>query len=110
MIERKARPVTIYSIEIEWGTSRVIMTVTCSKGTYIRTLCEDIEEKLAHGGCMEGLLRTATGGFLLKDSRKLAEIEALQNEGRLRVISAVDEVLSVYPALLINSEQEINIP
>lgn len=107
VIERKARPVTIYSIEIEKiELPRVIMTVTCSKGTYIRTLCEDIGEKLACGGCMEGLLRTATGGFLLKDSRKLAEIEALQNEGRLgEIISAVDEVLSVYPALLINSEQ-----
>ena len=58
-VERKARPVIIYEIRIkEISLPRVRMEVSCSKGTYIRTLCHDIGEKLGCGGCMEELTRT----------------------------------------------------
>lgn len=77
-VERKARPVTIFSIEIkEINLPRVTLQVHCSKGTYIRTLCQDIGEKLGCGGCMESLLRVQVAQFLLKDAWKLSEIEAL---------------------------------
>ena len=53
-VERQARPVQIYSIEIiKMELPRVCMRVRCSKGTYIRTLCQDIGEKLSCGACME---------------------------------------------------------
>ena len=61
---------------------RVRMEVKCSKGTYIRTLCHDIGEKLGCGGCMEKLLRTRVGQFSLDQSLKLAEVERTVHEGR----------------------------
>ena len=58
-VERKARPVHFYQIEIlEMNLPLVKMRVSCSKGTYIRTLCHDLGEKLGCGGAMEALLRT----------------------------------------------------
>ena len=66
-VERKARPVCFYEIEpLEFHLPLVKIRVTCSKGTYIRTLCHDIGEKLGCGGCMESLLRTQVSEFLLK--------------------------------------------
>lgn len=75
-VERKARQVEIFSIDIlEVCLPRVKMRVNCSKGTYIRTLCEDIGEKLGCGGCMESLLRTRVSEFEVGDSLTLGEIE-----------------------------------
>ena len=80
-VERKARPVKILSIDIlDISLPRVTMRVHCSKGTYIRTLCQDIGEKLGCGGCMESLLRTKVSEFLLADALKLEQIEALVKE------------------------------
>ena len=65
-VERKARPVTIHGIEIlSVDLPEVRMRVHCSKGTYIRTLCQDIGEKLGCGGCMKSLLRTRVAAFAL---------------------------------------------
>lgn len=75
-VERKARPVQIFSIDIlEVSLPRVKMRVNCSKGTYIRTLCQDIGEKLGCGGCMESLLRTRVSEFKIEEALTLAEIE-----------------------------------
>lgn len=75
-VERKARQVEIFSIDIlEVCLPRVRMRVNCSKGTYIRTLCEDIGEKLGCGGCMESLLRTRVSEFRLQEALTLGEIE-----------------------------------
>lgn len=75
-VERKARQVEIFSIDIlEICLPRVKMQVNCSKGTYIRTLCEDIGEKLGCGGCMESLLRTRVSEFRLQEALTLGEIE-----------------------------------
>ena len=64
VIERKARPVKILDIQIlEIDLPKVRMEVSCSKGTYIRTLCHDIGEKLGCGGCMESLIRTRVSTF-----------------------------------------------
>ena len=77
-VERKARPVTIYELEIlNIELPRVTMRVKCSKGTYIRTLCEDIGAKLKCGACMESLLRTKVSEFYLEDALKLSELETL---------------------------------
>lgn len=74
-VERKAREVKIYEIEIlEMSLPRVKMRVRCSKGTYIRTLCHDIGERLGVGGCMEELLRTKVERFETAGSKTLSEI------------------------------------
>ena len=86
-VERKARKIKILEITIDQiALPFVTMTVTCSKGTYIRTLCHDIGEKLGCGGCMESLLRTRVSSFTLKDSLKLPEIEKLQESGKIEQI------------------------
>ena len=75
-VERKARTVKIFDIQIEtMDLPEVTMTVSCSKGTYIRTLCQDIGEKLSCGACMESLLRTKVSEFCVQDALRLSEIE-----------------------------------
>lgn len=92
-VERRERHVTIHAIEI-LGTKlpRVTLRVRCSKGTYIRTLCDDIGRKLGTGGAMESLLRTRVGQFSLGDALKLEEIQKLADEGEIasRVIPVSD--------------------
>ncbi len=76
-VERKPREITVFSIRVlKEELPEVQMQVHCSKGTYIRTLCHDIGQKLGCGGCMKSLLRTRVAEFELKDAVRLAEIEA----------------------------------
>ena len=107
-VERKARPVTIYHIQIkEIQMPRVRMEVRCSKGTYIRTLCHDIGETLGCGGCMEELLRTQVERFELKDSICLSEVEELWNTGELMAkVVPIDEMFSNYKKLVLTPEGE----
>ena len=96
-VERKARPVTIYEIEIlSMNLPEVHMRVHCSKGTYIRTLCQDIGEKLGCGGCMKLLLRTRVAAFALKDALKLDELESKLKSGDESFIHSVDSVFEQY--------------
>jgi tRNA pseudouridine55 synthase len=105
-VERKARSVEIYEICIlDMDLPRVRMSVSCSKGTYIRTLCHDIGEKLGCCGCMEKLTRTKVGQFLLKDSLTLAQVEELRDTDRLsEAILPVDGVFHTYPAVILKQE------
>lgn len=98
-IERKARPVEIDALTVEAvDLPRVTMTVSCSKGTYIRTLCHDIGQKLGCGGCMERLVRTRVGRFDIGDSLKLSEVEQLVAEGRVsEKVIPVDQMFEEYP-------------
>ena len=108
-VERKARNVQIFSIEIlEMDLPRVRMSVHCSKGTYIRTLCHDVGQKLGCGGCMDKLLRTKVGVFELADTLKLTEIDALAREGLVedRIIS-VDELFEDYTKVWMKQEFDV---
>ena len=108
-VERKARNVQIFSIEIlEMNLPKVRMSVHCSKGTYIRTLCHDIGQKLGCGGCMDKLLRTKVGVFELADTLKLTEIDALAKEGLVeeRIIS-VDELFEDYAKVWMKQEFDV---
>lgn len=98
-VERKARPVTIFSIEIEqMYLPYVTMQVHCSKGTYIRTLCADIGEVLGTGACMESLVRTRVSAFTLEEAHTLAEIEQMRDDGTLDdLILPVDCVFTGRP-------------
>lgn len=75
-VERKARPVTIHYIEVmEMSLPQITIKVGCSKGTYIRTLCHDLGEKLGCGAAMAALERTKSGQFSLDTAITLAELE-----------------------------------
>ena len=106
VVERKARPVKILDIRIiEMDLPRVRMEVSCSKGTYIRTLCHDIGEKLGCGGCMESLIRTRVSAFQIKDAKTLAEIEALKQEGMLeKILVPIDEMFLSYPKITVKDD------
>ncbi|MCI9123429.1 MAG: tRNA pseudouridine(55) synthase TruB [Eubacterium sp.] len=98
-VERKARNVQIFAIDIEWiRLPRVKMRVHCSKGTYIRTLCHDIGQTLGCGGCMESLLRTKVGIFELEQSLRLAQIQEFSKQGRLvEHLLPVDQLFTHVP-------------
>ena len=110
-VERKARRVQILEISIlNMELPRVSIRVTCSKGTYIRTLCDDIGRELGTGGCMEHLLRTRVDRFLVEDSLKLDEIEQLRDENGLEGrIYTVEEALEAYPAVYTLPEGDKNL-
>lgn len=107
-VERKARNVMIHSIKIlRVDLPRVEMEVSCSKGTYIRTLCHDIGEKLGVGGCMESLLRVQVGRFALADSLRLSEIQKAKEDGNLeKILQPIDSVFEQYRAVRIRPDQE----
>ena len=107
-VERKARNVKIHSIKIlRVDLPRVEMEVSCSKGTYIRTLCHDVGEKIGVGGCMESLLRVRVGRFVLADSLRLSEIQKAKEDGNLeKILQPIDSVFEQYRAVRIRSDQE----
>lgn len=98
-VERQARPVTIHNIEIkEVALPCIRFRVACSKGTYIRTLCHDIGEKLGCGGAMQSLKRTRVGSFVAEEALTLSEVEKLRDEGLVSEhVLAVEDVFATYP-------------
>ena len=96
-IERKARSIEILEIEImDISLPDITMRVHCSKGTYIRTLCHDIGEKLGCFGTMVELERTKVAGFLLKNAYKLSEIEKMVQEDKIGEILTSTEDMFEY--------------
>jgi tRNA pseudouridine55 synthase len=100
-VDRAPREVEIYSAGIvkiyRSGRVKVLFDIHCSKGTYIRTLCSDIGERLGCGGHMSFLLRKRAGAFGLEDAATLEEIRELAAEGRLQ--SAMTEVPAAFENL-----------
>lgn len=105
-IERKARQVQIYEIHIkEMNLPRVKMEVTCSKGTYIRTLCHDIGQKLQCGGCMEELIRTRVSSFDIEDSFSLEQVKQFQDENRLEeILVPIDKMFLQYKKIVVQGK------
>lgn len=110
-IERKPRPVTISAIENltitrEGEDVRASFDVTCSRGTYIRTLCADIGSRLGCGAHMERLVRTRSGPFSLKDAITLEEVEERAGNGTLQdVVIGMDMALTEFPGLTVDENQ-----
>ncbi len=100
-VERTARQVFIHEIEIlEIKLPVVKMRVACSKGTYIRTLCEDIGEKLGCGGTMKSLLRTKVGSFSLNKAITLQQLEEIRDAGKIEeYLFPVESAFAECPAL-----------
>jgi tRNA pseudouridine55 synthase len=93
-IERKSRQVTIYDITLnKIEESIVIVEVSCSKGTYIRTLAEDIGHALGCGAHLKGLERTQTGNFQLPEALTIEAVEAMSMASREKTLLPVDVLL-----------------
>lgn len=107
-VERKPREITIHEIEIlEVNLPYVRFSVTCSKGTYIRTLCNDIGAKLGCGGTMDKLLRTRVERFLLEESKTLDEIsQCVQNGTIEELVIPVDQMFSRYESYTVTGDEE----
>ncbi len=108
-VERKARPVTIYKIFVEnIELPYVTMTVSCSKGTYIRTLCHDIGAKLGCGAAMKSLVRLQAAGYRIEDAYKLDALQKFSESGTLKdAVTPIERVFDVYPVLTAKPEFDI---
>lgn len=104
-VERKPREVKIFELSITFmDLPRVGLTIHCSKGTYIRTICHDIGEALGCGGCMESLKRTRVDAFFLEDSMTLDQIEQLRDEDRLSSVIIPIEKMFHGPLVYANDQ------
>lgn len=107
-VERKPRKVTIEKLEIVGeNDGDYILDVVCSKGTYIRTLCNDIGDTLGCGGCMSSLRRVKAGAFSIEKAHTIDEIQAAADNGGLdEIIIPVDRLFSAYPELTVRDTAE----
>lgn len=110
-VPRPMRTVEIFSINpVRWNLSTVrkqfLMDVTCTKGTYIRSLCQDIGHALGCGAYMSFLVRTATGNFALEDALTVEELQAYAESGVLaeKMIS-MEQAVQGMPSVAINAGQ-----
>lgn len=107
-VEIPPRPVTIYKLDILSVNLPVAeFRVHCSKGTYIRSICRDVGERLGTGAVMTGLVRESTGRFLLEQCHTLQELRELRESGELdSVILPMDTLLSGYPVIHVRPDSE----
>lgn len=104
-VERQPRPITVHELTlVERGENTLRLRVRCSKGTYIRTLCKDIGEKLGCGGCMESLRRVAAGEYTINEAVPLQTL--LDTEEPEKYLRGVDTMFRNYPAVTLTANQE----
>ena len=103
-VERKARAVTIFALEVVEQVSETdyILRIRCSKGTYVRTLCHDIGQALGCGGCMFSLRRTMAAGFTLDESVTLEQMQ----EGGEALLRPTDSLFRDRPAYRLKTEKQ----
>ncbi len=95
-VEIKSRKIyveDIQPVEVNLGENRILFRVTCSKGTYIRTICDDIGKKLGCGGTMTALRRTQSGCFRVEEARTLPEILEMTDDELERCVIPMDKTL-----------------
>lgn len=108
IVERSPRKVTISKLELV-GEDKCdyILDIHCSKGTYIRTLCSDIGDKLGCGGCMSSLRRVKAGVFSITQAHTMEQIQAAADLGGLDgIIIPVDTLFTDKPKLTVNEFEE----
>lgn len=105
-IERDARHQTVHAIRlIRFNGINALFDVSCSKGTYVRTLCHDIGEHIGCGGTMSFLLRTATGAFDIRNSITLEELKACESpEEAAKWLISIDDAFAGIPKLHLKEE------
>lgn len=107
-VERKSRRITIHNIdEIEINGAEVSITVYCSKGTYIRTLCHDIGEKLGCGAALKELRRTKSGNFEIEDAFTLDEIQKMADAMEMDdKVLPIEKALEDHPAFTVDARYD----
>lgn len=107
-VERKPRDITISELRLtgrdgeDW-----LLDVTCSKGTYIRTLCNDIGEALGCGGCMSGLRRLRCGEFRLENAYTIEQVQQTSDRGEAEsLLLPVDSLFTTAPAYTVGERAE----
>jgi len=111
-VEVKPRPVTVHSLqlvsaELTEPPYRVVVDVTCSKGTYIRTLCHDIGQKLGCGAYLARLIRVFSGPFSLDQSVKLEEVEQRLAAQDYSVLLPLEFPFALEPRVFLDNEQDV---
>ncbi len=107
-IERKARKITIFKLKLLKLEPRFLtLDVFCSKGTYIRSLAEDIGHQLGCGGTVVELRRLQAGQFKLVDALTLEQLEKLDNQQLINTLIDVDKPLETIPKIELSTEQAI---
>jgi tRNA pseudouridine55 synthase len=97
-VERPTREITIHSIDIlDWQDVMLVIDVRCSKGTYVRTLAEDIGAALGCGAHLSALRRTGSGALDVKDAISIEALAALDQDGREALLRPADVLLSAWP-------------
>ena len=105
-VERSPRKITIFALDVLGRTETTVrLRVHCSKGTYIRTLCKDIGEKLGCGGCMAALRRVSAGSYTLQDAVSLSQLIGSDCPGQY--LQGVDTMFSQYPAVTLTEKQAL---
>ena len=108
-VKRQAREIEVDNLVLEEYDSSIregVLSIACGKGTYIRTIINDIGEKLGCGGIMTSLVRTSSGGFSLSDCHTLEEIQQAKDENRLEeLILPIDRVFEKLPKLRLGEIQ-----
>ncbi len=107
-VERRPRPVTIFSIDIlEMNLPEVSIRIHCSKGTYIRSLCHDVGQVLGCGCAMKSLIRTRVSIFDISDARTLDEIQRIVNNGNLDgIMMPIDQAFDSYGTVFVIPTEE----
>lgn len=111
--EGKEVPERVRSVEIseliceaQIAQNRYLLRVSCSRGTYVRTLCEDIGKRLGVCAHMSFLLRSKSGGFHVEDSYSIAELAALKEEGRLaEALISVENTIAFLPEIHVSATE-----
>ena len=108
-VKRQAREIEVDNLVLEEYDSSIregVLSIACGKGTYIRTIINDIGEKLGCGGIMTSLVRTSSSGFSLSDCHTLEEIQQAKDENRLEeLILPIDRVFEKLPKLRLGEIQ-----
>ena len=107
-VERAPRTITIHDLRVtgaqggDW-----LLDVSCSKGTYVRTLCHDLGQTLGCGGCMSSLRRVQAGQFSVEQAVTLEQVQHMADEGRAEeLLLPVDSLFDQYPACVVDAAQE----
>ena len=108
-VERKARKITVYSLELldfDMESQRGRIRVSCSKGTYIRTLIDDIAKRFCVGGCMTSLVRDSACGFSLENAFTLDQLKEMSEKGEIeKALLSVESLFVRYEEIALSENQ-----
>jgi tRNA pseudouridine55 synthase len=104
-VERAPRRVTIHAIAIvDWHDDALVIDVSCSKGTYIRTLAEDIGEALGCGAHLSALRRTGSGALRVEQAVTLEQLQAMDEARRDALLAPADALINDWPPVHLNND------